>query len=362
MRTRLLWKSTAALAAATAAFLLATSAFAGGILPTDRHDRPFPMGISIGNTESSPFIYAGTAGMLVRPFSNPSVRLILSNNHVLGAVGPTLCPNTATPGLRTLQPGTLDIGFDPGADPFYLAGVFVGAIPINFSGGGNLVDAALAFTTDTLTRTEIFEIGEPNPELRFPALGMNVTKSGRTTGVTTGVIDAVNISSNVNYGASCGTAFFTNQFSVVTGAFSDSGDSGSVILDGTDNTPVGLLFAGSALSTIGNPIPFVYLSLGVFPVVPGAGPSRQQAVAEAEAQMQDTPAMARMKAIQRRAEADLFSIPGVVGVGIGQADDGEGLALVIYVDAPSAEARSALPSVVDGAPVRVIDGGPFEAR
>lgn len=343
--------------------LAASAAFAGtDPLPTDRHDRPFPMGVSIGNAQSSPFIYAGTAGLRVRPFSNPATKMILSNNHVLGAVGPTLCPNTASFGLHTQQPGNLDTGFDPGTDPFYLAGIVVRSIPIDFSGTSNLVDAAIAFTTTTLASTEIFGIGEPNAAIRFPTLGMAVEKSGRTTGVTGGTISAVNVSSNVDYGADCGIALFTNQFSVRGGAFSDAGDSGAAILDESDNTPVGLLFAGSAANTLANPMPFVYLSLNVFADTPDASLTRVQAVERAESLMQDTPAMARMKKIQRREEAGLFAIPGVVGVGIGRAPDRESLSLVIYTDAPSKRARAALPHVVDGSPVMVIESGPFVAR
>jgi len=359
-------RRTKLIALTSAVVLLAASAHAAGLLPTDRHDRPFPMGISIGNTGSSPFIYAGTAGLRVHPFASPATHLILSNNHVLGATGPTLCPSTAPFGLTVLQPGNLDIGFDPGSDPFYFAGLTVGDAPIDFAGGANFIDAALAFTTTTLARTEIFGIGEPNPALRFPALGMNVTKGGRTTGVTIGVIDSVNVTSNVDYGADCGVARFVNQFSVAGGTFSDGGDSGSAILDSTDNTLVGLLFAGSAANTIGNPMPFVYLSLNVFPDTPGApassAPSRAEIAEQAVNQFQDSPPMARMKAIQRREEDGLLAIPGVVGVGISRAADGQGLAFVIYTDQPSASARAALPQAIDGTPVRVIESGPFVAR
>jgi hypothetical protein len=80
--------------------LVAVSVALFAALPTfAAHDtyesRPIPMGVSVGNTPSLPYIYTGTAGMMVNPFGNPSMKLILSNNHVLGAVGPTLCPDTA---------------------------------------------------------------------------------------------------------------------------------------------------------------------------------------------------------------------------------------------------------------------------
>jgi streptogramin lyase len=78
---------------------------------------PIPMGVSISNTPSYPLLYAGTAGLVVHSVGAPASKFILSNNHVLGAVGPTLCPSTARAGRTwTLQPGTLDIGWDPGDD------------------------------------------------------------------------------------------------------------------------------------------------------------------------------------------------------------------------------------------------------
>jgi hypothetical protein len=62
---------------------------------------------------------------------------------VLGAKGPTLCPNTAAPGTFALQPGTLDIGNDPGADPFYVAGVLAGFYPL-MAGSANQTNSGCA--------------------------------------------------------------------------------------------------------------------------------------------------------------------------------------------------------------------------
>ena len=50
-----------------------------------------------------------------------------------------------------------------------------------------------------------------------------------------------------------GVARFVGQV-VVGGSFSDSGDSGSLIMTEVGNHPVALLFAGSSSTTIGNPI------------------------------------------------------------------------------------------------------------
>lgn len=233
--------------------------------PTDRHDRPIPMGVSISTTPSSPFIFAGTAGMLVRSFLAPEQKFILSNNHVMGAVGPTLCPNTASEGTPILQPGTLDIGMDPGDDPFYRVANLTRFIPIRLNPlARNLVDAAIASTTPDLASNEILDIGPPNPGFVQAMPGMEVVKSGRTTGVTFGTVEAINVTVLVSYGTRCGIARFVHQATVTPGSFSAGGDSGSVILEESSNTPVGLLFAGSSTSTVMNPILLVYLLLGVF--------------------------------------------------------------------------------------------------
>jgi hypothetical protein len=63
-----------------------------------------------------------------------------------------------------------------------------------------------------------------------------------------------------------GTARFIHQV-VVGGPFSDSGDSGSLIMTVGGNHPVALLFAGSSSSTIGNPIDKVLASFGGLSIV-----------------------------------------------------------------------------------------------
>jgi V8-like Glu-specific endopeptidase len=234
--------------------------------PKARQPRPVPMGVSISTTPSLPFIFAGTAGMRVRSLTDPNIKFILSNNHVIGAVGPTLCPDTAPLRTWVLQPGTLDIDMDPGNDPFYVVGLKFRSVPIDFApGASNLVDAAIAFTTTSFAGNTILDLGGP-PSPDWPAIalpGMVVTKSGRTTGVTEGTVQAINVTAFVSYDT-CGTARFVNQVTVTPGSFSASGDSGSVVLEKSTMKPVGLLFAGGSTNAIMNHIFFVYKSLGVF--------------------------------------------------------------------------------------------------
>ncbi|MFQ5737958.1 MAG: hypothetical protein ACE5JX_03015 [Acidobacteriota bacterium] len=329
--------------------------------PTDRCDRPTPMGVSTGTTPSSPFIFAGTAGMRVRSLMNPNQKFILSNNHVLGAIGPTLCPDTAPIGTAVLQPGNLDIGFDPGPDPFYVVGNLAAKIALKFSAGSiNLIDSAIASTTTADADTMILGIGNPAPSVAFAAPGDAVVKAGRTTGVTSGTVASVNGSFNVNYGAGCGTARFIRQVEVTPGSFSSGGDSGSAILNSASRAPVALLFAGSSQSTIGNPMIFVYILLRVFVDGPSSVSSLNDVIREYDS-MQKDPRMGRLMEIQAREEPAIFRHRGVVGMSIGLAQNGEDLAFRVYVKAMTPELRGSLPRQLDGVPVRVIESGEFNA-
>ena len=279
----------------------------------------------------------------------------------MGAIGPTLCPDTAPPGTWILQQGTLDIGFDPGEDPTYLVGIKVFSVPIDFSGANNYVDAAIAFTTPNLADTEILDIGIPTPELGFALPGRDVIKSGRTTGVTQGTVDSINATVWVGYGSSCGTAKFVKQVVVEPGSFSDGGDSGSIVLDQETNKPVGLLFAGSPTQTIMNPILQVYLRLGVF--VDGIpGPIRAQDNAtQIKGGVVDPNEVERLKEIQARNEKFVFNIPGIIGIGIGLMEDGKTLGFIVYCEKLTPRVQSQVPRQLNDIPVRLIESGVFKA-
>jgi hypothetical protein len=123
----------------------------------------------------------------------------------------------------------------------------------------NEVDCALAKPVDPNMFTgQILGIGQVSG-IKSATLGMKVRKSGRTTGYTEGTINLLNATVSVAYGNK--TARFTGQ--IITGPMSQGGDSGSLIVDGEENKAVGLLFAGSNLSTIFNPIDRVLAALNV---------------------------------------------------------------------------------------------------
>lgn len=271
--------------------------------PTGRF-RPIPCGVSIGHYK----ITAGTLGTLVTD-TQTGEKLILSNNHVLAN------SNDGLVGDPILQPGPIDGGQNPG-DIVARLERFVQIryvddpdtpTPTPPGGGGttpggcdvltavvalinaiaaalgsqqrvapttttkqqavdataqtptNEVDCALAKPIDPSQFTgEILGIGAVSGT-KPAAIGMKVRKSGRTTGYTEGTINLLNATVNVAYGSR--TARFTGQ--IITTPMSQGGDSGSLIVDGTENKAVGLLFAGSNLSTIFNPIDRVLAALKV---------------------------------------------------------------------------------------------------
>lgn len=206
--------------------------------------RPAPGGCSIGHVRAT----AGTLGCLVR---RGAERFILSNNHVL-AVG-----NFGVRGDIILQPGPLDGGRVPEDEIAELAD----HVPIDFS-GPNRMDAAIAkpLSPDLVTE-EILELGVPRG-VAAPALGEQVVKSGRTTGVTRGTVEVVEATIDVLYGLA--RVRFQGQCLVVATGFSQGGDSGSVVLrDDGSLAAVGLLFAGSEKATVFTPILEVLSALRV---------------------------------------------------------------------------------------------------
>lgn len=211
--------------------------------------RPVRPGYSVGH----PKITAGTIGagcydLSVMPGIPPRY-YILSNNHVLAN------SNVANIGDPVLQPGP----FDGGTLPADAIGRLSRFVPIKFDGSCNYVDAAVAEVPFHVLDRDIYWNGYPASAAKAAAVGMLLKKSGRTTSFTTGRVTAIGATVNVNYGSGK-VAKFCNQ--IVTTNMSAGGDSGSLVLD-LQNNPVGLLFAGSNVATILNPISLVQMALQV---------------------------------------------------------------------------------------------------
>ena len=203
------------------------------------------LGVSGGNVSdaSRSFCCSGTLGALVTDGTN---QYILSNNHVLGR------SDQAIAGEDVSQPGLIDNGCRVAT----IVADFTIASPLGLN-----VDAAIAqLRPGTMDSTGFIEdIGVPSRSVVAPSVGLSVTKSGRTTGVTTGTIGSINTSVSVQYQAGCNsgkkfTVSYANQVVINSSSFSAGGDSGSLIVtNNSAHSPVALLYAGSSSSTIGNP-------------------------------------------------------------------------------------------------------------
>jgi CARDB len=233
--------------------------------PTTRA-RPAPLGFSVGH----PAITAGTIGARVADGSGNLY--ILSNNHVLANA------NNASIGDPEYQPGVYDGGTS--ADIVANLSAFK---TIDFSGGSNTIDAAIALTNAGnvgngtplddgygAPASQIFDDADHNGTFdnRNDLLGVAVKKYGRTTKLTHGTITAINATVSVCYEVvyifCVKSATFVDQLIVTPGTFSDGGDSGSLIVtDDATSNPVALLFAGSSSETIANRIDLVLNYFGV---------------------------------------------------------------------------------------------------
>jgi len=312
--------------------------------------RNMRFGVSGGNVNdiTRRFCCSGTLGALVKDAAG--VSYVLSNNHVLGLSG------KANPGDAISQPGRIDNNCQtpPIVADFTIAPQL----------GSSNVDAAIAQLRPGAMDAsgEIEDIGVPSSIVAPPTLGMSVAKSGRTTGFTTGEISSISATVNVQYQAGCGkgkkfVVGYTNQVVISSATFSAGGDSGSLIVTNDSNhQPVALLFAGSSTTTIGNPIGEVLTKVGaaLSRTVTVAGTTQGssiETVVNNGLLLQDVESA---KEVKKRHEQDLMSRPGVIGLGVGRADDNPGApALVIYIDRGAGRVP-VLPARVENVKMRVV--------
>lgn len=220
------------------------------VMPDPRvRRRPARPGCSIGFIDAHS-VMAGTFGALV---TKRGKRYLLSNNHVIGN------EDELPGGAGILQPGTLD-GGNPARD---VIARLTQTVKLKAE-ANNRVDAAIAEVLDTTdVINEILFLGAPQGAVSAE-IDMIVHKFGRTTGYRVGRVTSVDTDVVVAYDS--GDLVFEEQI-VIKGpdgqAFSDSGDSGSLILERSTRNAIGLLFAGSHSHTIANHLSDVLKALKV---------------------------------------------------------------------------------------------------
>lgn len=224
----------------------------------------------------------GTLGALVEDAQGE--RYLLSNNHVLAE------SDQASAGDAIVQPGLIDGACTPLSDPdSRLHAVGKLRAWVRLASHQTNVDAALASILPGQINAQgaILSLGPLHQGLLTAApptagsgealtpenLGMAVVKSGRTTGLTCSHLGAIDLSVKVNYYRDCAetqpylTKIFRHQIAVAGAHFTDSGDSGALVLDASNARAIGLYFAGGnnhqgqALSLV-NPMHDVLSELG----------------------------------------------------------------------------------------------------
>ncbi len=198
-----------------------------------QRQRPLLIGCSVGHFK----VTAGTLGCFVKSRSGEGV-FVLSNNHVLAN------ENGGKRGDDIVQPGSLD----GGTQPDDVVATLADFVKLK-KRGANFVDCALG----ELIKGIAFEPAKMKGNGKLAGLGdafldegTEVSKLGRTTGLTKGRVTAFEMDNVVvNFGI--GNLRFDNQVEIEGAGdspFSDGGDSGSLIV-GRDKRGVALLFAGS---------------------------------------------------------------------------------------------------------------------
>jgi hypothetical protein len=331
----------------------------------------------------------GTLGALVE--DGKKNQYILSNNHVLAE------SDQGKSGDTIDEPGMIDDGCVPlshAGSTLRPVGTLKYLVPLSTSQSN--VDAALAQVAPGAVDPagSILQLAAPHaagPNDMLGAAppvagdgevldasnlnGLKLAKSGRTTGLTCSTVAAVDLSVKVEYFKDCAetqpyyTKTFVNQIGIAGDRFSDSGDSGALVVDAANAQPVGLFFAGGTDGdghglSIANPIGDVLRELGEqtggsMSIVGTTTPHPVACVRyDTKTAPENVPVSAAAKAraqfVAQTTGASLVnSESGILGVSGGGSLDHPGeAAVILYVD--KMKAYVSVPQTVDGLRTQVI--------
>jgi hypothetical protein len=239
----------------------------GGTSHTAKQTPPIQLGTSGGWSKdlANGYCCGGTLGSLVQI---GSTQYILTNYHVFESDIVSGGNNTvARTGDPIIQPGLIDVNCNVNGAQTVATLVKKNSLP------NSNVDCSIGKVVSGMVRTDgaILEIGTISKATVGAFINQGVKKSGRTTGLSHSSVSGLNATIRVTYDNECagGTAFtktFTGQIVVANSGskFLNSGDSGSLMVQDVATNPpaIGLLFAGSSVDAIANPIQQVLNFLG----------------------------------------------------------------------------------------------------
>jgi hypothetical protein len=351
---------------------------------------PVKLGTSGGNINDAngDSCCSGTLGSLV---TRNGTQYILSNNHVLADSDAGVAGDSIT------QPGLIEVYCQSSSTNTvaHLSEFFdleTGPIPKVDAAIAQVVSGAVDTSGNILLLGGTLTNGVPNPGAvgvgsttaggLTPVQAINspyngaVAKSGRTTGLTCSTIIGTDVASSVPYYAHCGdtnpsfTVNYTDLIAVNGGDFSDSGDSGSLIVTQSTAEAVALLFAGSDTDTVGNPITDVLPDFpGASNVTPTFGttatnPEHQvvgctlpalKAVTIAPQVKAASTSILQATAVRDLHASQLLTIPAIKAVAVGESYDQPGKASILLFVGKE-ESPAGVPKTLDGVRTRLIQG------
>jgi hypothetical protein len=314
----------------------------------------------------------GTLGALVEDAARN--QYILSNNHVLAESDQAIIGDTID------EPGLIDNGCMPlsrtgstlkpvGALKYYvplastesnvdaaLAAVVSGAV--DPTGSILQLDAPRANTRSNIPLGAAPPMAGTGEALNAGNLGsIELAKSSRTTGLTCSTVETIDLSVRIDYFKDCAetqpyySKTFSGQIGIAGDKFSDSGDSGALVVDSSNAQPVGLFFAGGTNGdgnglSVANPIGDVLSELSAqagsrLSIVGTTTPHKVACIRYDAAPQTAAPALpvpteatARAQFVAETTGASLINPEtGILAVAAGRSLDSPGeAALVVYTD------------------------------
>lgn len=327
---------------------------------------------------------SGTLGSLV---TRGGTQFILSNTHVLAR------SDLAQVGDPIIEPGLVDTGTCTSSGARTVANLSAfynletGSAPKIDAAIGQVVSGAvnsagnILYLGATSDANGVPVPGAPHGGSGITAsLGMPVAKSGRATGLTCSTVLVVSTNVNgVSYQKGCGTGAtftvnFTNQVVVAGGSFSGEGDSGSLIVSESTADPVALLYGGSDMDAVGNPVAPVlnffasggnavtFVGGGTHAVIGCTLPTKPaSAIKTIPTNAVSTESLQTATAVRDAHAPELLAHPEVQAVGVGPSYDNPREPAIVFFVAKG-QPRSQLPTQVDGVRTRIVEAESFARR